>query len=344
MTVFVVDIEEVPTRYTAQWKKWYKEFFERNDIEYNWIGFDTVVKCKKSEFLSFIPSNIYKTRQTHQLAMYLEYNHIKDGDMIFFLDAWHPGIPAVRQMLLSYDKDVKMAGFWHAGSYDPYDMLGQTAQQYFIYFEKALYDCLDYNLFATNFSEILFARQMGFRGINIDMRKSHVAGFIYDVSHLTTDVKEDYIIFPHRLAIEKGESIFDEFEAWCKENKRLEGFQFIKTLEVTNSKDEYHNLLAKSKFAISFSSQETFGISMMESAFSGCVPIVPDSLSYQELYPKDVKFSMMQKSRESIYTDIADIMESINASDPSELLQVIKKGLYKYIDASKLVEFFMATK
>ncbi len=90
-------------------------------------------------------------------------------------------------------------------------------------------------------------------------------------------------------------------------------------------------MLAKSKFSVSFSKQETFGISMMESAFSGCIPIVPDDLSYKELYPHEVKFSMMRKSREAIYDQVAYIIDVYTHNDTYKVIDDIQQGLYKWL-------------
>jgi hypothetical protein len=64
------------------------------------------------------------------------------------------------------------------------------------------------------------------------------------------------------------------------------GAQFIKTLEVCESKAQYYELLAKAKVAVSTAEHETFGISMVEAAWLGCFPVVPDSMSYPETIPK----------------------------------------------------------
>ena len=50
------------------------------------------------------------------------------------------------------------------------------------------------------------------------------------------------------------------------------------------TKEQYHNLLGTAKFALSFAEQETLGISMYEAACAGAVPIVPNRLSYIEMY------------------------------------------------------------
>ncbi len=64
----------------------------------------------------------------------------------------------------------------------------------------------------------------------------------------------------------------------------LPDWQFIFSKDVCNNKDEYYDLLNRSKIAVSFAEQETFGIAMLEATLCGCIPIVPNKLSYQELY------------------------------------------------------------
>lgn len=337
--IIVVDIEEVPTRYSGQWKKWIPALFDKHDMPYYWIGFDDVVETENDEFLSFASSNDYKARQTQKLASGIKNGWLNNGDIILFLDAWHPGIPAVRQMLMNVEEDVKIAGFWHAGSWDPHDMLGKMSK-HFIYFEKGIYDCLDMNMFATEASLNLFMLSMETRNIPVQSSKSTIAGFPYDTSHLRSagTNKENLIVFPHRIAIEKQPYMFDELA------ERLPQYKFVKTIEVTKSKDEYHDLLARAKYAISFARQETFGISMMESTFSGCMPIVPDCLSYHEMYAPTNRYNPMQKSRETIYQSI---IQKIRMFDEDHQLatHTLSKNcdnLKKYITGEGWVECLLS--
>jgi hypothetical protein len=50
------------------------------------------------------------------------------------------------------------------------------------------------------------------------------------------------------------------------------------------TKDQYHRLLGESKIVFSANLQETLGISCYEGMLVGAVPVVPDRLSYQEMY------------------------------------------------------------
>ena len=56
------------------------------------------------------------------------------------------------------------------------------------------------------------------------------------------------------------------------------------------TKDEYHNILGEAKIVFSANLQETLGISAYEGALVGAIPMVPDRLSYTEMYDDDFKY------------------------------------------------------
>ena len=93
--------------------------------------------------------------------------------------------------------------------------------------------------------------------------------------------KKDKIIFPHRLAPEKQLDIFKDLAASMPE------YEWFVAQEHRLTKDEYHTHLAESKIAFSANLQETLGISMYEAALVGTFPLVPDRLSYSEMWSMD---------------------------------------------------------
>jgi hypothetical protein len=56
------------------------------------------------------------------------------------------------------------------------------------------------------------------------------------------------------------------------------------------TKNEYHNLLGEAKLVFSANLQETLGISCYEGAVVDAVPMVPDRLSYTEMYYDTFKY------------------------------------------------------
>lgn len=53
---------------------------------------------------------------------------------------------------------------------------------------------------------------------------------------------------------------------------------------------DYARLLTCSDIAVSTAQNEFFGIAMVESAYAGCFPLVPDRLAYPELYPTEMRY------------------------------------------------------
>ena len=67
-------------------------------------------------------------------------------------------------------------------------------------------------------------------------------------------------------------------------------YKFIVCQEHNFTKDEYHDLLERSKMVFSANIQETLGISCYEGALAGAIPMVPDRLSYKEMYSEEFKY------------------------------------------------------
>ena len=96
--------------------------------------------------------------------------------------------------------------------------------------------------------------------------------------------KENIIVFPHRIAPEKQVEIFRDLA------ESMPQYEFIVCQDQTLTKTEYHNILGQAKIVFSCSLQETLGIGCYEGAIVDAVPLVPDRLSYTEMYDSDFKY------------------------------------------------------
>ena len=94
----------------------------------------------------------------------------------------------------------------------------------------------------------------------------------------------DLILFPHRIAPEKQVEIFRDLK------EQLPQYEFVVCQDQQLSKNEYHNLLGESKIVFSANLQETLGISCYEGALVDAIPMVPDRLSYTEMYYEGFKY------------------------------------------------------
>jgi hypothetical protein len=108
--------------------------------------------------------------------------------------------------------------------------------------------------------------------------------------------KRDLILFPHRIAPEKQVEIFRDLAT------HLPQYEFVVCQDQQLTKHEYHTLLGESKLVFSANLQETLGISCYEGAVVDAVPMVPDRLSYSEMYFDMFKYESKWTESYDAYT------------------------------------------
>ena len=95
MTVYIVDIEAVDTRYTKQWKehlpKQLGEHYNGSDVVVI-SGGETPQATTPGAFLNFGGTNVYKSNQLEQIGTMFCEGKIKDGDYFLYTDAWNPTV------------------------------------------------------------------------------------------------------------------------------------------------------------------------------------------------------------------------------------------------------------
>ena len=285
MKIFLVDIESVPTRYTCEWKTHVPKLLEDAGFEVIVVEGDLNIPeaTTPGAFLNFGGTNMYKAKQVHTLSYMITKGEITPGDHIIFTDAWHPGIINVKYMSELLNIPVITHGLWHAGSYDPNDFLGRLigAKPWIRHAEQAMIASYDHNWIATAAHFYLMRKTYDVFLNPTFNRTGWPMEYTHDmIAPKLWAKKENIIVFPHRIAPEKRLDLFQELAS----RPELKHYQFCVAMEMNLTKTEYHELLQRSKFAVSFADQETLGISMYESACAGACPIVPNRLSYTEMY------------------------------------------------------------
>ena len=291
-TIYIIDIEPVETRYTAQWQKYTPillnvKLGHKYNIKNISSNIQSATVTTPGAFLNFSATNTYKSDQGLQIFDLFETNQIKDGDIFLFTDAWNPIIIQLKYIIDLNKIDAKIIGLWHAGSYDPYDFLGRLIQnkEWSYNFERSVFHAIDINCFATEFHIELFKTVLEIDDDKKILRTGWPMEYLnHELDNYKNIKKENIILFPHRIAPEKQLYIFKDLE------KQLPQYQFIVAQEKKLTKHEYHTLLGKSKIVFSASLQETLGITMYEGAILNAIPIVPNRLSYLEMYPMDYKY------------------------------------------------------
>lgn len=302
MTVYIVDIEAVDTRYTGQWKTHVPSLFE--DAVVIEGPADIPKATTPGAFLNFGGTNVYKARQVEKIGRLFCEGTIKSGDHFLFTDAWHPGIINLKYMSELLQIPVTIHALWHAGSYDPQDFLGRLIgnKPWVRHAEKSFFDIIDHNYFATDFHIRMFVTNLlnDERHFNMNYESKDVARLRstdkivrsgWPMEYMTDVLKpwkgmkkRDLIVFPHRIAPEKQVEIFRDLA------ERNPQYEWVVCQDHSLTKDQYHTLLGEAKIVFSASLQETLGIGCYEGCILDALPLVPDRLSYTEMYSDVVRY------------------------------------------------------
>ena len=305
--VFLIDLESVETRYTGQWKSHVPALLRKAGHNVTVISGPTDIPSATTPgaFLNFGGTNIYKASQVEQMGRLFCSGAVHPGDHFIFTDAWHPGIINLKYMSELLGIPVTTHGLWHAGSYDPQDFLGRLVgnKPWVRHAEKSFFHAFDHNYFATNFHiEMFYTNLLNdypsenpwfSEGLD-DILKGNDSRFVrtgWPMEYMGDTLvnykgmpKRDLILFPHRIAPEKQVEIFRDLK------EQMPEYEFVVCQDQQLTKNEYHNLLGEAKIVFSCSLQETLGIGCYEGAIVDAIPMVPDRLSYTEMYFDGFKY------------------------------------------------------
>ena len=345
MTIYIVDIEAVDTRYTKQWKEHLPGQMQRatNEDVVVISGGEVPQATTPGAFLNFAGTNNYKSQQMLEISRMFANGEIKNGDYFLYTDAWNPTVIQLKYMTELLGVEIIIGGMWHAGSYDPQDFLGRIIgdEDWVRLAEQSMYECFDDNYFATQYHIELFAK-----AFNMNDEKNHRVGWPMEYLHNSLQQykgmqKRNLILFPHRVAPEKQVEIFRDLKT------QLPQYEFVVCQEQELNKNEYHNLLGEAKMVFSANLQETLGISWYEGALVDAIPMVPDRLSYSEMgldvfkYPSEwtEDYDAYLHNRGKVVAQIIEYMENYDDFLPNINKQLTKlnkeffsgKKLYRVI-------------
>jgi len=300
MTIFLMPMEPLEQRYSSQWLQYFQSVFTSLNVPYEVIlGKTSNYNLQGKFFLDPIGTNIWKLTQLVNLLE--NFDKVKSGDTIFFTDLWNPGLEVLPYIKALIDKDIKISGYLHAGTYDPWDLTAQTGMASWAKgLEESWFQVCDKIFVATQFHKDLLTST---RIVPKSIVK--VVGFPMDIQSLTSKygntTKEPYLVFTGRKSIEKG---------YQKVLKLQMSNNIIISLDKYRTKDEYYQLLSKASGIIAPSEQETFGIGVVEGMCCGCIPIVPNKLSFKETVPYQYRY--LNENQIQDYIDTAINANNIN--------------------------------
>lgn len=327
-TIWIVPLEPIDQRYTKQWYTDVPNIIATgmsktgsNFKIKNIRGVPVEDRTTPGAFLDFGKTNAWKASQVQVIARMFSEGQVEPGDKFLITDTWNFAVTAIRYMSELMNVPVELHGIWHAGAYDPTDILGmKMSKDWPPHQELAWFYACDYNYFATKFHKDMFLANLDVP--KKDHRRAVRSGqphtFIAQEINKNFDnvERDNTIVFPHRLNDDKQPEIFRDLVSHLPDD-----WSYVITQEKSLSKENYYKLLSQSKMVFSCSLHENLGISQMEGSLSGCIPVQPERASYSEIYLKKFKypsewttsFEAYEQHREELIAFVVDLMDNYNS-------------------------------
>lgn len=286
-TIWIIPIEPIDQRYTKQWYDNIPVILE-HEIKAQGKNYRVVTvdgedfspeQRTEGAFLDFGATNVYKATQAAEVSKLFSNGKVKPGDKFLVTDAWNFVITPIKYMSDLLDIPVEIHSIWHAGAYDPSDILGYKMNKPWPWdAERSWFYASDYNYYASESH-----RKMFLENLQIPEEYHHKAirsgqphELIVDQLTCYLDTpKKKQVMWPHRYNADKQPEIAEDM---------TKDFDMIITQKMNLSKQDYYATMGQSQAIFSCALHENLGISIMEAVLAGCIPFVPDRCSYSEMY------------------------------------------------------------
>lgn len=340
-SIWIVPIEPIDQRYTKQWYDSIPSNVAAKTSTWNvkQIEVEQITeKTTAGAFLNFASTNVYKSRQIEYIVNQFETGKILSGDRFLITDAWNFLIIPLKYMSDLMGIPVEIHSIWHAGAYDPSDILGLKMEKPWPYeFEKTIFHASNFNYFGTEFHRNMFLKNLKLT----NTEKTFVSGqphslIVEGIGAVTHQDKKNVVFFPHRLNIDKQPDIAMDLARYLtvfvSQHNKLE-------------KHQYYEKMKESKVTFSCSLHENLGISQMEGVLCGSIPIVPDRACYSEMYLDVFKYPSKWTESFDLYMKHKNklksfIQEKITNYAKYDVLLKEQKDilLHKYLNADIMIE------
>lgn len=224
---------------------------------------------------------------------------------ILFIDFFNPGIELVKYHQDLINGKTQFFALFHGASFLESDLMNDWMYES----ELSWGSVYDYIYVPSAYAQTSLP--------NFMQKKSKI--FPWSLNYLkniniNNSEKSIDIVFPHRVDEDKGiddlihiASRLTDYKfvittaSPCgiqEDNPYHDTLKKIKNIEVMAgcNDNEYFNILNKSKIVLSCAKQELFGLSVAEAVLCGCVPILPYSQVYPELYPEELLYSTLNQA------------------------------------------------
>ena len=349
--LFYFGLEPLKARYTYQLsKEWMPATFEpyANELEFIDVEgeFDPDQQIKIGAVLDAVGRGKFAMSQCANFLDMLNRDEVKDGDIIFLQDYWHPGIESILYAIDLYGIDLKIYSMLHAQSVDEYDFT-YPMRNWMRGFELGL-DKRMTGIFIGSTVHKEQLREAGFTApIHVVSLPIHKQATLAKLPGYNSLDKKDVIVYSSRLDKEKNPFFMMEVaKEFLKQKPDFEwhvttsGKEFRSMLpgaidalnklaeeeprfKLLNgiTKEEYYTELATCKIQFNSALQDYVSWTVIEATAFGADIVYPNFRSFPEFVDSDRMYKPfdVQSAIDTIHDVLENIKTHYDIVDTSDL-------------------------
>jgi glycosyltransferase involved in cell wall biosynthesis len=352
-TVWYFGLEPLKARYTYQLSK---EWMPATFAPYEKAGklkfievpgeFDPDQQIKIGAVLDAVGRGKFAMSQCSNFLDMLNIDQVKDGDILFLQDYWHPGIESILYALDLYGINVKIYAMLHAQSVDEYDFT-YTMRNWMRGFELGL-DKRMTGIFIGSTVHKEQLREAGFTApIHVVSLPIHKQATLAKLPEYNSLDKKDVVVYSSRLDKEKNPFFMMEVaKEFLKQKPDFEwhvttsGKEFRSMLpgaidalnklaeeeprfKLLNglTKEEYYTELATCKIQFNSALQDYVSWTVIEATAFGADIVYPNFRSFPEFVDSDRMYKAfdVQSAIDTIHDVLENIKTHYDIVDTSDL-------------------------
>lgn len=345
--LFYLPLEGYKERYTQQWSApstgWLERNWKRAGINYKRIegDIDKNRTIKVGSVVDAIGRSTYCFSQISRLLYMAEQGDIKDTDIIYFDDFWHPGLEALPYAFHLLGIKPKIYGFLHAQTVDEYDFT-HPMRHWMRSIEKG------FGSFLTGiFVCCPFLQRLVVEGGIAPVHQVHVTGHPFSSEEVKErmpvlpPMRNNRVVWSSRWDKEKNPDFFLKVVLNILSREKKEHGRYItkfiictgapilksndpQLLVILNScmkmfpdniivrpnlsKEEYYTELTNARVQFNCASQDFVAITLLEATVAGCYPVYPEFRSFPETFHYQPQYMYKHLNEESATTKLWNVL------------------------------------
>lgn len=363
--LFYLPLESYVERYTFFMScagGWAEDWFAKLGVPFRRVqGLQVGNTINTGSVLDAYGRSLYAMNQVSQVVAMVRDGQVRQGDVVYVEDFWHPGIESLFYVRDLSGIDFKIGCFVHAQSIDDSDFT-YSMRRWMRPIEVGMSHGYDYIFTCSSILRQL-AVDAGYDGKHI-----FKSGLPYNSQRLLCQLKgmgfvskpkEDFVLFSSRFDLEKNPHFFLDLVELCpdiafklvKPRKHITNDEGVKdhlnrvlstrrNLELvdTSNKLAYYDLLSRARVQFNCAKQDWVSWTLLEAITFGCNPLYPNW--------KDFPFELAGFEGDCIYKneDLIDaqikLRRLLSKSFDPELKSVVERhdGSWKqYLETMKLL-------